>query len=218
MIKKIKKNLSLINNFEIENNFYYYSHISRLNKIINHYEMLKKIKNVNGDIVELGVFKGISIIRLAQMRDSLKIKKKIYGFDSFGKFPNSKQSSNYDKNFPKIFDNKIGSSIEIKKLKKIIQKKGLKNIKLIKGNIKFTLEKLIKNKIKISFLHLDLDLEEITLYSLKKIYKNISKNGVIVIDDFNIHPGINKAIKKFFGKVRIYKPIIGNNPHFIIKN
>ena len=132
MIKKIKKNLSLINNFEIENNFYYYSHISRLNKIINHYEMLKKIKNVNGDIVELGVFKGISIIRLAQMRDSLKIKKKIYGFDSFGKFPNSKQSSNYDKNFPKIFDNKIGSSIEIKKLKKIIQKKGLKNIELIK--------------------------------------------------------------------------------------
>ena len=80
------------------------------------------------------------------------------------------------------------------------------------------MEKLIKNKIKISFLHLDLDLEEITLYSLKKIYKNISKNGVIVIDDFNIHPGINKAIKKFFGKVRIYKPIIGNNPHFIIKN
>ena len=62
------------------------------------------------------------------------------------------------------------------------------------------MEKLIKNKIKISFLHLDLDLEEITLYSLKKIYKNISKNGVIVIDDFNIHPGINKAIKNFLEK------------------
>ena len=48
MIKKIKKNLSLINNFEIENNFYYYSHISRLNKIINHYEMLKKSKMLMG--------------------------------------------------------------------------------------------------------------------------------------------------------------------------
>ena len=98
MIKKIKKNLSLINNFEIENNFYYYSHISRLNKIINHYEMLKKIKNVNGDIVELGVFKGISIIRLAQMRDSLKIK--IYGFDSFGNF--KFKTIRYDKTFQNI--------------------------------------------------------------------------------------------------------------------
>ena len=44
---------------------------------------------VKGDIVECGVFKGASLIRLATFRDLIEDsqKRKILGFDSFGKFP-----------------------------------------------------------------------------------------------------------------------------------
>ena len=52
-----------------ENFFYQICHTSRLNKIIDHYEIFKKIKNVKGDIYEFGVFKGASLIRFLTFRD-----------------------------------------------------------------------------------------------------------------------------------------------------
>ena len=46
-----------------ENNFYLKSDISRLSKLISHYEIYKNTQSVKGDIFEFGVFKGASLIR-----------------------------------------------------------------------------------------------------------------------------------------------------------
>ena len=40
------------------------------------------------------------------------------------------------------------------------------------------------NNLKISFLHLDLDVYEPTKFVLNKLYNRVSKNGVILIDDY----------------------------------
>lgn len=217
IINQLKRNLSLKNNFTIENQFYYQSHKSRLDKVLNHYELMKKIKNISGDIVELGVFKGISLIRLAQLRDTLRLKKRIYGFDTFDSFPKSKKKDNYDQNFPNLFKKIIGKPIAKTELIKILKIKKLKNIKLIKGNIFQTINYCIKKKIKISLLHLDLDLEEITSLSLKILYNNVVKGGIIIFDDYGIHPGIKKAVKKNIKK-KILPPIYGKNPYYFIKD
>jgi len=214
----LTKKLSLKNNFYVENEFYYKTHKSRLDKIINHYEILKKIKNVKGEIVELGVFKGISLIRIAQIRDTLKIKKKIYGFDTFKDFPKTKKTNIYDTNFPRYFKKIIGSPIKKKKLEKILKQKKLKNIKIIQGNIFNTLKFIIRKKIKISLLHLDLDLEEATFYSLKLLMKNISKRGIVILDDYGIHPGIKRAVNKNLKKKKIFSPFYGKNPFYYIKD
>ena len=205
-------------NFSLENKFYYSVNQKRFDKILNHYELLKLSKKVKGDIVELGVFKGVSIIRLALFRDILKIKKKIYGFDTFSKFP--KNNSNYldDRKFPKNFEKIAGKPVKIEILNKLLKNKNLKNIKLIKGNIFNTLKLFTKDK-KISFLHLDLDTEDVTFFAIKTLYPNLTKGGIIVFDDYNIHKGINRAFKKYFkNKINIEKPIYGNNPFYIIKN
>jgi len=76
--------------FEYENNFYLSCENSRIAKILAHYELFKKIKNIDGDIVECGVFKGASLIRFASFQDIFKLKKRIIGFDNFGKFPQTK--------------------------------------------------------------------------------------------------------------------------------
>ena len=133
--KLISKKLQLKNDFEVENNFYYKTHKTRLQKVFNHYELIKKIVKVKGDIVELGVFKGISLIRIAQIRDILKLKKKIYGFDTFKEFPSSKNSHEYERQFPKYFKKIVGKPIAKKKLEVILKKKQLNNIKLIEGDI-----------------------------------------------------------------------------------
>ena len=43
---------------------------------------------LRGDYYEFGVFQGSSIISVALIFKFLRIKKKLYGFDSFGGFPN----------------------------------------------------------------------------------------------------------------------------------
>lgn len=60
-----------------------------MGNILAHYEIYKKIINLPGDIVELGVFKGGSIIQFATFRELLENEnsRKIIGFDIFGEFP-----------------------------------------------------------------------------------------------------------------------------------
>ena len=82
-----------------------------------------------------------------------------------------------------------GLGISEKKLKTYLIKKKFKNFSLIKGDINKTLlEFLNKNKkLKISFLHLDMDVYEPTKFALDNLYNKISKNGVkILIDEFMV--------------------------------
>ena len=93
-----------LNTWEIENKFYLNSHPSRIKKIINHYEIFKNIK-IPGVIIECGVFKGNSISRFILLEIFIKdSKKKVFGFDVFGKFPSQKNSR--DNKFAKNHDKK----------------------------------------------------------------------------------------------------------------
>ena len=59
--------------------------------------------------------------------------------------------------------------------------------------------KKIKN-LKISFLHLDLDVYEPTKFVLNTLYNKVSKNGVILIDDYGQVQGATKATNEFLKK------------------
>tara|TARA_Y100000816_G_scaffold287557_1_gene270516 strand:+ start:88 stop:750 length:663 start_codon:yes stop_codon:yes gene_type:complete len=199
MNKKIKN--KKFNVWKIENLFYLKSNLSRILKIVCHYEIFKITKNVKGDILEFGVFKGNSLIRLISFRNLFKLKrKKVYGFDVFGSFP--KQKIKEDNAFAKKHDLLIGKGYPITFLKKSLDNKGLKNFELIKGDVLKTLPKFLKNKkkLKISFLHLDLDVYEPTKFVLNHLFKMVSKNGVILIDDYGQVAGATKATNEFLKK------------------
>lgn len=192
-----KKRSFTRNIWDIENYFYLNSDVSRINKIICHYEIFKKTSNIPGSIVECGVFKGLSLIRFLNFRDFLKkYSKTVYGFDVFGKFP--KQTIKRDNEFALSHDNKIGIGLNFKKLNNYLKRKKFKNFKLIKGQIEKTLPKFInKNIKKISFLHLDLDVYEPTKFSLENLYNKVSKGGIILIDDYSRVHGATKATNEF---------------------
>jgi len=188
--------------WEIENSFYLKSDKSRINKVICHYEIFKKILKTPGSIVECGVFKGISLIRFLTFRDlyGQTLKKKIIGFDVFGKFP--EQFIKEDDNFAKNHNLNTGLGYPIKLLKEYLKKKKFKNFELIKGKVEDTLQKYLKkNKsLKISLLHLDLDVYEPTAFALSTLYSKVSKNGLILIDDYRQVKGATKATDKFLKK------------------
>ena len=61
----ISEILEKIDIWDAENVFHLKSDPSRLKKIVAHYELFKKIQNVEGDFLEFGVFKGASFLRFA---------------------------------------------------------------------------------------------------------------------------------------------------------
>ena len=65
-----------MNTWKYENQFYLTSDKKRILKLLDHYEIFKKILKTKGDIIECGVFKGASIIRFLTFRDLIEKKKK----------------------------------------------------------------------------------------------------------------------------------------------
>ncbi len=72
----------IFNFLDIEN---YNSESSRLRFWFDHCK--KNIDKLEGDIFEFGVFRGSSLISMALLLKKLGSKKKVFGFDSFGGFP-----------------------------------------------------------------------------------------------------------------------------------
>ena len=216
-----------MNKWNQENSFYLTSDKSRIQKLLDHNEIYKKISKIKGDIIECGVFKGVSLIRFLTFRDIDKSSKtqNVYGFDAFGNFPKptpDKRHKKRDIKFAKYHDKKIGLGINVKKLENILRKKGFKNYKLIKGDVTKTIDQFInkKKKLKISLLHLDMDIYFPTKYTLNKLFKYIVKNGVILIDDYKHIKGATVAVDEFLKEnkhLKIKKISKTSRPSFIIK-
>ena len=180
------------------------------------FSLIKSIHHVNnnrvpGDYVECGVWKGGNLILFQKMIQYLKIKdKKIFGFDTFegmsnptniDKFLDGIKAKDYLKNQKKHknIDNAHAFS-PIDDVKKNYQKNTSKNknLVLIKGKVEDTL-KIRKNlPKKISILRLDTDFYESTKIELEILYPRLSKNGILIIDDYGEWAGARKATDEFF--------------------
>lgn len=84
--------------WDAENAFYLYSSPNRIDKILSQFEIYRRILDKPGAIVECGVYKGASLMRLATFRRLLENDnaRKIYGLDAFGMFPRSDVRSGAD--------------------------------------------------------------------------------------------------------------------------
>lgn len=205
-----------------ENGFYLTSTPNRINNLLVHYELYKRIIDLPGDIFEFGVFKGASLIRLATFRDALEndFSRKIVGFDAFGKFPTT--SDEFEKDWIASFEEGSGEGIQKDELKNFLDKKQFKNITLVKGNVLDTLPTYLHsaNYSKIALLHLDMDVYEPTAYVLEQLYSRVVSGGIIMIDDYNTVEGATRAVDEFFVNKpeKVQKLSLNYKPSFIIKH
>ena len=92
-ILNLKKNLK--NDFILKN-FGSLIGDKSLFKFLTCFELLKKVKNVKGDIIEFGVWNGNNLIGIKKIHDYLKLNKKIIGYDHFKGMP--KNSRDFNRN------------------------------------------------------------------------------------------------------------------------
>jgi len=206
-----------MHNFEVENVFFKNLNHQRASKIFYQLDLFRRTLSIKGDICEFGVFKGNSLNRLILFRDFYCPNKKIYAFDTFEIINLKKSNLDYKQynKFLKDSKNYQPSYLDIKKNLKF--KKMFLNLKLVKGNV---LETLNKQKIKkISFILLDLDLYEPTSFVLNNIWTKLSKNGIILLDNYKVFKGETKAVNEFIKqkKIKVFKEKFHRNFYFLKK-
>jgi hypothetical protein len=209
--------------FEYENGFYATADPSRFSKFISHLEFFKRTSDVRGEIVEFGIFKGNSFFRWIKFRDLLEqtSSRKIIGFDIFGDFPEANFEEDKLKRDAFVEETKGGKSISYDEINELLIKQNLqKNVDIVKGDILKTLDKYIDDNphLKISLLHIDVDLYEPSKVILEKLYSKVTKGGIVVLDDYGAFAGTNKAVDDFFkDKVEIKKLPYSHAISYIVK-
>lgn len=210
-----------MDNYEIENRFYLDLETKRIAKMLAHYELYKMIIDKQGDIIEMGVFKGASFMRWAKFRNIFEnnFSRKIIGFDIFGEFP---EADEIDKATREKFISTAGNlGISVEELKEKLDELNLnENINLIKGDITKTIVPYLNEnpQTRVALLHVDVDLLEPTKQSIEKFYKYMTKGGIMVFDDYGYFPGANEVIDEFVkqNNLEIKKFSFAHTPSYVI--
>lgn len=210
--------------WDYENGFYLTSHVTRLAKMLAHYELYKTIVGLPGHLVECGVYKGASFLRFATFREILESphSRKMIGFDAFGHFPDHNEDAT-NKDFVRRFAAAGGDGIGRESMREVLAYKGFDNCELIEGDICQTVPQYVIDhpELKIALLHVDVDVYQPTKVILDQLFGRVVKGGLVVFDDYGTVAGETRAIDEFLEKagrdMLIEKLPISHIPAYIRK-
>ena len=167
--------------------------------------------NISGDFVECGVWKGGSTMLIANTLIQLNSNdRKIYLYDTFEGMPEPTENDYYISNkkthavdrWKKQQKQDINTwcFTPLTEVKNNMYSTGYPKNKIIfiKGKVENTIPKTIPSEI--ALLRLDTDWYESTKHELIHLYPLLSKNGVLIIDDYGHWAGAKKAVDEYFSK------------------
>lgn len=178
--------------YEAFNSFIFSEDRKVLHKLLYRYHLFEMVKNLPGDIVECGVFKGSGLFTWAKLIElfcPFEIKK-VVGFDFFDQNFISELAEKDKESMEQVFTrcNATQEQISDITIKTNLLKIGIPSHKfeLIKGDISQTSFEYIKANpgFRISLLYMDLDIEKPTLDALENFWNVIVPGGIIVFDEY----------------------------------
>lgn len=160
---------------------------------MNHYHWANQVidRNVEGDFVELGVFRGGTAKLLSLVMNWKKSNKTLHLYDSFEGLPELKDEDKPSKNFLKKGDFKVSQWHLSQTMA------SLPNYTVYPGWFSETIPNKLPDKI--CYAHLDGDFYSSILESLEGVYPRLSPGAICVIDDYDNGglPGVNQAVSEF---------------------
>lgn len=207
-----------------------------LKRFLAHAELFKQTLAVPGDIVELGVFRGLSLMTWANLLEIYCIgdrTKIVYGFDNWRGFTAfSTQDGKPTETVNKViggydcslFREELDSAIQIFDSDRFVEWK--KRLELIEGDIQTTVPMFIEENpgIRFSFVHFDCDLYAPTKAALEAIWPKVSRGGVVLFDEYALKEwqGETEAVDEFFADkpdIRVQTLDWSNSPAgYVIKS
>ena len=217
-----KKLMQKVKNFTLTND-------ERIWLIIQAVKVLNQ-NNINGDIVECGVWKGGNLILFGDLCRKYSLDKTIFGYDTYEVMtePTSHDVNFYEKSAKKNLEkyknqkkhkNSFWVANDIDDTKKnITNNTDHKKIRLIKGDVLKTLDKKENLPSSISLLRLDTDFYESTKKELEVLYPLLNKGGILIIDDYGHWKGCRKAVDEYFENKNINFFMCDFSCRFMIKD
>jgi hypothetical protein len=206
--------------FEYENGFYLTSPLSRIGKLLGHYELYKRITGLPGEIVECGVYKAASLIRFLSFRELLESpdSRRVIAFDAFGRFP--AVADGHDRAFIERFEQAGGDGISVPELERVLSTKSFRNTELVPGDINQSVPAYAEAhpELRIALLHVDVDVYEPTVTILNHLFDRMVPGGLVVFDDYGKVAGETRAVDELLRRHprRLEKLPICHVPTFIV--
>ncbi|HZP76261.1 MAG TPA: TylF/MycF/NovP-related O-methyltransferase [Pseudolabrys sp.] len=183
-----------------------------LKRFLAHVEFFKMTVELPGDILELGVFRGMGLFTWANLLESYSIgdrTKIVYGFDNWRGFislakedgaeiPGSgKQVGGFDAS---SYLAELKDAIALFDSDRFIPQKA--RIKLVDGDICETIPRFLADNpgVRFSLVHFDCDLYRPTKVALEGVWNRVVRGGVLLFDEYAISdwPGETRAVDEFF--------------------
>jgi Macrocin-O-methyltransferase (TylF) len=172
--------------------------------MLSKYEIFKQIINVNGSIVECGVFVGggtMTWLHCSAILEPYNHTRKIIGFDTFSGFPSIDKSDTQTGKSEHLHVG--GLSVpgsmkdELSDIISIHQKNSplshINKVELVSGDACETIPLYVEKNphLLISLLYLDFDIYKPTKTALQHLYKRVVKGGIVAFDELNCkqYPG-----------------------------
>ena len=182
-----------------------------LKRFLAHSELFLKTLGVPGDIIELGVYRGLGLMTWANLLEAYCVgdrTKMVFGFDNWTGFTgfapeDGNKNENVGKSIggfdPSSFKQELESAIAIYDHDRFIPWKP--RIKLIDGDIESSVPKFTKFNpgARFSLIHFDCDLYAPTLAALNALWSRVASGGILIFDEYGIHdwPGETAAVDEF---------------------
>jgi|SRR3990172_6558997 len=145
--------------------------------------------DVRGDLIECGVYAGAQIAVMWRACKDLNIDRKIHAFDSFQGVPMPGTEDGPE------WAGKVGKACSTRKnFDSFMTRWGVTGVFVHEGWFEDTVKKF-RNPI--ALLRLDGDLYSSTLTCLVHLYPLVSKNGIVIVDDYALG-GCRRAVHEYF--------------------
>jgi O-methyltransferase len=185
-------------------------------------------RDIEGDFVECGVWRGGNSIIAADVFKNMNSKKFVWLFDTFSGMT---EPTAVDVNWQgKSADIKFRASSKqnhndwcyapIEEVQANFSRAGLLDgrVRFVKGDVAHTLSKLETLPAKISVLRLDTDWYASTRAELEALYPRLSRGGVLIVDDYGHWGGSRTAVDEYFkAKARPFFQYIDQTARIAVK-
>ena len=185
-----------------------------LARFLAHYEVFKRIVELPGAIVDLGVYRGASTFTWAKLCEIFcptDIRKTVFAFDTFAGFTdlhthdgaeNLKQDRRpggyaAGANMRALLDKAQAAMNEDRQLRHIDR------IQFIEGDVEETIPRFCDERgqgLKVALMNLDLDLYRATKVALEHFVPRMVAGGIIIVDEYAVETfgGESRAVDEYF--------------------
>ncbi len=182
--------------YDAFNDFIFSSDTRVLGKLLARAFLFSQVKDVPGDIVECGVFKGSGVLSWLKLKKIFipNSFKKVIGFDYFDTNSLLNSLSGNDKvRMTELFGERNyehdGAAAQFLEEKIALAGFNKTDYELVKGDISQTAPEFADQRpgFRISLLYLDLDIEKPTYDTLSAFWDRVAIGGVVAFDEYAVH-------------------------------